>query len=399
MEILGRLRENLNNMSESIVICNPKRTPIGSFQGTLASLSAVELGVSCVKAVLTESKVSRVDELIAGCVLQAGTRQAPARQVVRGAGLGDSTQAMTINKVCSSGLKAVHLAIQSILSGSSEIVMAGGMESMSQAPYILRNLRQGARLGHSEAQDVILVDGLLDAFDGSHMGLCAEACALKYEFTREAQDAFAIQSYKKAQSANFEGEISPVEIKAKGETQVVKFDEEPSKVKFEKIPELRPAFDKAGTVTAANASSINDGASFMIVTTEKVAKREGLTPVARILSIGWYGQEPKWFTTAPVGALQMAVAKAGVKLSEIDLFEINEAFSVVALACQKELGIPDEKLNINGGAVALGHPIGASGARILTTLIHSLRRSGKRIGAAGICNGGGEATSIVIEAY
>lgn len=384
-------------MNERIVICNPKRTPIGSFLGSLSSLSAVDLGVSCVKNILNESKLSKVDELIAGCVLQAGTKQAPARQVVKGAGLPDMTQAMTINKVCSSGLRAVQLAVQSILAGSSEIVIAGGMESMSQAPYILRGMRAGARLGHSEAQDVILVDGLLDSFDGSHMGLCAEACATKYEFSREAQDQYAISSYKKAQNANFEGEISPVEIKGKKGSEFIKTDEEPTKVNFEKIPELRPAFEKSGTVTAANASSINDGASFMIVTTESVAKREGLTPVARVLSIGWYGQEPKWFTTAPVGAVQMALSKAGLKIGDIDLFEINEAFSVVALACQKELGIPDEKLNINGGAVALGHPIGASGARILTTLIHSLKRTGKKLGAVGICNGGGEATSIVVE--
>ncbi len=384
-------------MKESIVLCSPKRTPIGSFLGSLSSLSAVDLGVSCVKSVLEESKPSKVDELIAGCVLQAGTKQAPARQIVKGVGLPDSTQAMTINKVCSSGLRAVQLAVQSILAGSSEIIIAGGMESMSQAPYILRGMRSGARLGHSEAQDVILIDGLLDAFDGSHMGLCAEACAAKYEFSREAQDRYAINSYRKAQSANFEGEISPVEIKGKKGSEFIKTDEEPTKVNFEKIPELRPAFDKAGTVTAANASSINDGASFMIVTTESVAKREGLTPVARVLSIGWYGQEPKWFTTAPVGAVNMALSKAALKLSDIDLFEINEAFSVVALACQKELGIPDEKLNINGGAVALGHPIGASGARILTTLIHSLKRTGKKRGAVGICNGGGEATSIIVE--
>lgn len=384
-------------MNERIVICNPKRTPIGSFLGSLSSLSAVDLGVSCVKNILNKSKLSKVDELIAGCVLQAGTKQAPARQVVKGAGLPDMTQAMTINKVCSSGLRAVQLAVQSILAGSSEIVIAGGMESMSQAPYILRGMRAGARLGHSEAQDVILVDGLLDSFDGSHMGLCAEACATKYEFSREAQDQYAISSYKKAQNANFEGEISPVEIKGKKGSEFIKTDEEPTKVNFEKIPELRPAFEKSGTVTAANASSINDGASFMIVTTESVAKREGLTPVARVLSIGWYGQEPKWFTTAPVGAVQMALSKAGLKIGDIDLFEINEAFSVVALACQKELGIPDEKLNINGGAVALGHPIGASGARILTTLIHSLKRTGKKLGAVGICNGGGEATSIVVE--
>jgi acetyl-CoA C-acetyltransferase len=384
-------------MKDQIVICNPKRTPIGSFQGSLSSLSAVELGISCVKSVLQESKLSRVDELIAGCVLQAGTKQAPARQLVKGVGLPDTTQAMTINKVCSSGLRAVQLAVQSILAGSSEIVIAGGMESMSQAPYILRGMRSGVRLGHSEAQDVILVDGLLDAFDGSHMGLCAEACAAKYEFSREVQDAYAINSYKKAQNANFEGEISPVEIKGKKGSEFIKADEEPTRVNFEKIPELRPAFDKSGTVTAANASSINDGASFMIVTTESVAKREGLTPLARVLSIGWFGQEPKWFTTAPVGAVEMALGKAGLKIEDIDLVEINEAFSVVALACQKELRIPDEKLNINGGAVALGHPIGASGARILTTLIHSLKRTGKKKGVAGICNGGGEATSIVVE--
>lgn len=390
-------------MNDPIVICEPFRTPVGSFQGALAPLSAPDLGAVVVKHILAQSKLnpSQVSDLIAGCVLTSGVGQAPARQVLIKAGLPNTTQAMTINKVCSSGLKAVQLAAIQIQSGHSEIVIAGGMESMSKAPYLSHSMRNGARLGHTQFEDAILSDGLLDAFDKKHMGLCAELCAKERNFSREAQDAFAEQSYRKAQSAieagHFKGQIVPVDVSVGKKTATVSVDEEPSRVDFEKLKTLRPVFDPAGSVTAANASTINDGAAFMIVCKESVAKRENLNPVARIVSLGWSGREPAWFTVAPVGAIQHALQSAKLSIGDIDLFEINEAFAVVALACRDELKISDDKLNVTGGAVAIGHPIGASGARILTTLIHNLVRLDKKRGAVGICNGGGEATAMVVE--
>lgn len=392
-------------MTDSIVICEPLRTPVGSFQGSLATVSAPDLGAAVVKKILEKTKINpeKISDLIAGCVLTSGVGQAPARQVALKSGLPISVQAMTINKVCSSGLKAVQLAVMQIQAGHSEAVIAGGMESMSKAPYLSHAMRTGARLGHTQFEDAILADGLLDAFDKKHMGLCAELCAKERGFSRDAQDAFAEQSYRKAQHAieagYFKEQIVSVDVAAGKKSVTVSVDEEPSRVDFEKLKTLRPVFDPAGSVTAANASTINDGAAFMIVCKESFALREGLKPVAKVLSVGWGACEPQWFTVAPVGALTHAAKLAQCSLTDIDLFEINEAFSVVALACRDELKIPDEKLNVTGGAVAIGHPIGASGARILTTLIHNLTRLNKKRGAVGICNGGGEATSIIVERF
>ncbi len=386
-----------------IYLCAPKRTAIGCFAGSLASLSAPQLGAQIIKAVLEESSVplDSINEVIMGCVLQAGTGQAPARQAALGSGLPRSVQAMTINKVCSSGLKAVMLAANSIETGQAEAIVAGGMESMSRAPFYLPGMRDGVRLGHTQAEDSIIKDGLWDVYNNQHMGNCAELCAREYKLSREAQDAFALQSYERANQAIakglFKAEIAPVTISnPKGDIQVDQ-DEEPGRLRADKVPGLRPVFDKQGTVTAANASSINDGAAAMLVCSESYLKKHGLKPVARILSQGWHAQEPEWFTTAPVGAVQNALSALGKKTSDIDLYEINEAFAAVALACQSSLEIPDAKLNITGGAVALGHPIGASGARILVTLLHALKREGLSTGCASLCNGGGEATALVVE--
>lgn len=386
-----------------VFICKPKRTAIGSFQGALAAVSAVDLGVTVVKEILASLNLApdSIDEVIVGSVLTAGQGQAPARQVAIKAGLSKSVQAMTINKVCSSGLKAVMLAANSVQLGQSEAVIAGGMESMSQAPYLLPSLRTGARLGHSEAEDSIIRDGLWDVYNDFHMGNCAEMCAAKFALSREEQDKFAVESYSRANRAiaelYFKDEIVPVVRNGKTELKV-EIDEEPGRAKLEKIPSLKPVFKTDGTVTAANASSINDGASAMLVCSESYLKKHSLQPMARIVSQAWAAGEPAWFTTAPVSAVESLLNKTGKKISEIDLFEINEAFSAVALACMKELKIDASKLNVNGGAVALGHPIGASGARILTTLIYSLWRLKKKQGVAAICNGGGEATAVLVEA-
>lgn len=384
------------------LICSPIRTAIGSFQGSLASLAAPELAAKLIQTLMERTKLApdAVHEVILGSVLTAGQGQAPARQAVIKGGLSPATQAMTINKVCSSGLKAVMLAAQQIELGVGEAIIAGGMENMSQAPYYMSSLRNGARLGHTTAEDSIVKDGLWDVYNNYHMGSAAELCAREFHLSREAQDTFAIQSYKRAQDAIAKGifrdEIVGVKIR-KGKDEVLfDADEEPGKANLEKIPSLKPVFEKDGTVTAANASSINDGAALTLVCTEAYAKKHNLKPLAEIVSLGWHAQAPEWFTTAPVGAIQTAVNNAGVKLSDIDLFEVNEAFSAVALACKQGLEIPEDKLNIYGGAVALGHPIGASGARILTTLIHGLIRNKKKMGAVGICNGGGEATAMVV---
>ena len=384
-------------MAKAVYICAAKRTPMGSFLGSLSSISAVDLAISTSKAVIEESKVeaNKINQVILGCVLSAGLGQAPARQVLIGSGLAKSAQALTINKVCSSGLKAVMLAADEVLLGNSQAVLAGGTESMSNAPFLDLHSRKGNKLGHVKLYDTLLKDALWDVYNDFHMGNAAELCVKKYKFTREQQDEFAINSYKKAQAAikssAFKSEIVEIETRK----VIVNQDEEPLKANFEKIPKLRPVFDKDGTITAANASSINDGASMMLVCSEEFVKENNLKPQARIVSYSSFGQEPQWFTTAPVGAVKSSLKKADLKISDIDLFEINEAFSAVALACQKELEIESSKLNVKGGAVALGHPVGASGARILTTLIHSLES--KRYGAVGICNGGGEATSIIIE--
>lgn len=386
------------------LICSPVRTAIGSFQGALSSLPAPELAALLIKAVLDSTKLGNksIDEVILGSVLTAAQGQAPARQAVIKSGLSNTVQAMTINKVCSSGLKAVMLAANQIAVGHSEAVLAGGMENMSLTPYYLPSLRNGARLGHAQAEDAIIKDGLWDVYNNYHMGSAAELCAREYQLTREAQDNYAIESYTRAQNAiasgAFKDEIIPVRIKKGKEEFVFDTDEEPGKANLSKIPSLKAVFEKDGTVTAANASSINDGAALMLVCSENFAQKHNLTPLAEIVSQGWNAQAPEWFTTAPVGAVKNAAQRAGVSLDKIDLYELNEAFSAVALACQRDLEIDPSKLNINGGAVALGHPIGASGARILTTLIHSLKRMKKTYGAVGICNGGGEATALIVRA-
>ena len=386
-----------------ILICNPIRTAIGAFQGGFANLTAVDLATSLTKHILSSTGLSNesINELIVGSVLTAGQGQAPARQVVIKSGLAQSTHAMTINKVCSSGLKAIMLAADQIRLGDSKSVIAGGMESMSNAPYILPSLRSGARYGNTSAEDTIIKDGLWCAYNNYLMGCAAELLAKEHKITREQQDEFATESYNRAINAinngNFKNEIIGVTAKVGKEEVTIDKDEEPFKANLSKIPTLKPAFDKAGTVTAANASSLNDGAALTLVCNEDFAKANKLTPVARIRSYATHSQQPEWFTTAPIEAVKKAVSKAGLKLSDIDLFEINEAFSCVAIACRNGLEVDPSKLNINGGAVALGHPIGASGARILVTLIHSLKRMNKKLGAVGICNGGGEATSMVIE--
>lgn len=386
-----------------IYICAAKRTAIASFNGALAAVSAVRLGEVVVRAVLKNAGVpaESIDELIMGCVLTSGMGQAPARQVALGGGLPNSVQAMTINKVCSSGLKAVMLAVNEVQLGNARAIIAGGMESMSQAPYLLPAMRGGARLGNSTAEDAILKDALWDVYNDYHMGNCAELCAREYNLSREDQDNFAIESYARAQTAIAEGrfkdEIVPVEIVGKKQTIVFDVDEEPGRGNPEKIPSLRAVFEKDGTVTAANASSINDGSSAMLICSEEYLKEFGLTPLARVVCSAAHAQEPERFTTAPVGALSSALSKAGLRVSDIDLFEINEAFSAVALACSALLDLDSEKVNVNGGAVALGHPVGASGARILTTLLYALKSRGLSRGAVGICNGGGEATSMIVE--
>ena len=388
---------------EPIYICNPLRTAIGSFGGTLATVPGPELGAHIIRAVLEQSgaQAESIDEVIMGCILTAGQGQAPARQAAIKAGLPNTTQAMTINKVCSSGLKAVMLAADNIALGHSEAIIAGGFENMSLSPYLLPALRNGARLGHSNAQDSMIVDGLWDPYNDYHMGNAAELCAREHNLSREAQDEFALQSYDRALNAIeqglFKNEIVPFTVRQRKNEIEFSEDEEPKNLKREKVPSLRPVFDKDGTVTAANASTINDGAAAMLVCSASFAEKNGITPIAQLVSQGWYGQAPEWFTTAPVGAMEKALGKAGKEISDIDLFEINEAFSAVALACGGKLNVDPEKLNVHGGAVALGHPLGASGARILTTLLHALKQRGAKTGAAAICNGGGEATSVVVE--
>lgn len=389
---------------KEIVIVAYARTPIGGFQGALSSLSAPRLGAHAIQAALQRSglKPEQISEVIMGNVLTAGLGQAPARQAMIYAGLPNSTPALTVNKVCGSGMKAIMLACQSIQSGDSDVVVAGGQESMSNAPYLMPAARSGFRMGNSQVVDSMIHDGLWDPYNHQHMGNCGELCAREMHFTREAQDAFAIESFKRAQAAQsekkFESEIAPITLAgAKGESVVVAQDEGPSKVKFEKIPTLKPVFDKNGTVTAANASTLNDGASALVLMSAEKAKALGLRPLAKIVSQATHAQAPEWFTTAPVKAMKRAAEKASWKMSEIDLFEVNEAFAVVPMAVQKELEIPHEKLNVWGGAISLGHPIGSSGARIVITLISALRDRGLKKGLAGICIGGGEATALAVE--
>lgn len=388
---------------ENIFITSAVRTPIGSFQGTLSSLSAPQLGAIAVKEALTRSQIKPEDvhECIMGEVLTAGVGQAPARQTAVYSGLPTSVACLTINKVCGSGLKAVMLGADAIRLNPEMIVVAGGQEAMSQAPHLMENSRVGYRMGSATLVDSMIKDGLWDPFNNWHMGNAGELCAKEHHFTREAQDAFAIDSYKKAQKAQeagyFKAEIVPVSIAGKKENLLIEKDEEPGNAKFDKMPALKPAFDKQGTITAANASKLNDGASALVLMSESQYKKRGLKPLARIVSYASFAQDPKWFTTAPVGAIKKALDMAQLKVQDIDFWEINEAFSVVAMVAMKELQIPAERVNPHGGAVALGHPIGASGARILTTLTHALHKHNKKRGLATLCIGGGEAVAMIIE--
>ena len=392
-------------MSEPVVVAGLARTPLGGFQGELASAPAPALGAVAIKAALERAGVAPadVDEVIMGCVLPAGQGQAPARQAALGAGLPVSAGCVTVNKMCGSAMKAVMLGVDAIRAGSARLVVAGGMESMSNAPYLLPKARSGLRLGHGEMIDHMFCDGLEDAYDkGKLMGVFAEACAEKYDFSREAQDAYAIDSLTRAQIAIKEGkfkeEIAPVLIRSRKGERMVDTDEQPGRADAEKVPKLRPAFVKEGSVTAANSSSISDGAAALALAGQAAAEARGLTPIAVIRAHATHAQEPAWFTTAPVGAVKKVLEKAAWSVDEVDLFEVNEAFAVVAMAAMKELGIPHGKLNVHGGACALGHPIGASGARIIVTLIAALRDRGLRRGVASLCIGGGEATAVALEA-
>lgn len=388
---------------KNVYIVGAKRTPIGSFQGALSNTPAPRLGAVAIKAALAQSNVSpsEVQECIMGEVLTAGVGQAPARQAAIYSGLPNGVECLTINKVCGSGLKAVMLGADQIRLGAADVVVAGGQENMSMAPHIMPNSRAGYRMGNVTVQDSMLVDGLWDPYNNWHMGSAAELCVKEYKFTREEQDTFAIDSYKKAQkSLNdsvFKEEIAGVEVTVGKEKAMVEVDEEPGKARFEKMAGLRAAFDKEGTITAANASKINDGAAAIVLVSEEKLKEKGLKPLARIIAYGAFAHDPKWFTTAPVTAINRVLEKADMKADQIDLWEINEAFANVTMAAMRDIKIPAEKVNVAGGAVALGHPIGASGARLLTTLTYNLKRAKKRFGLATLCIGGGEAVAMIIE--
>lgn len=390
-------------MSKEVVIVSAVRTPIGSFLGQLSTVPAPKLGAVAIKGALDKIGLdpNMVNEVLMGNVVQAGTGQAPARQAAIYAGIPDSVPCTTVNKVCASGMKAVMQAAQSIALGDADIVVAGGMENMSLIPHYY-HARTATKFGPATLEDGMQKDGLVDAYDKNAMGVCADACAIEYDFSREDQDAFAIQSYNRSAAAwdagKFDNEIVPVEVpQRRGEPIVVSKDEEYTNVRMEKIPNLRPAFTKDGTVTAANASTINDGAAAMVLMSKDKANDLGLTPIASIKSYADAAQEPKWFTTAPAKALPKAIAKAGISLEDVDYFEFNEAFSVVGLANMKILGLSDDNVNVNGGAVSLGHPLGCSGARILVTLINVLHQNDAKIGAAAICNGGGGASAMILE--
>jgi acetyl-CoA C-acetyltransferase len=390
--------------SDPIVIVSAARTPMGAFQGELKAFAAPELGAASIRAAVERAKLKPedVEEVIMGCVLAAGQGQAPARQASLGAGLPLSAGCTTVNKMCGSGMKAAMLAHDLLLAGSAEVIVAGGMESMSNAPYLLPKARAGLRMGHAQVLDHMFYDGLEDAYDkGRLMGTFAEDCAARYRFSRSAQDDYAITSLKRAQQANKEGwfawETTPIAIKAGKDEKFVETDEQPFKANLDKIPSLRPAFRKDGTVTAANSSSISDGAAALVMMRRSSAERRGLAPLATVAGHATHAQEPGWFTTAPVGAMRKLFDKVKWNAAEVDLYEINEAFAVVTMAAMQEHGLPHEKVNVHGGACALGHPIGASGARILVTLIGALRKRGLRRGVASLCIGGGEATAMAVE--
>ncbi len=384
-------------------IISAARTPIGSLLGSLSDLSAPQLGAVAITAAVERANLNPdlVDEVIMGNVLTGGVGQAPARQAAIYAGLGKNTACITINKVCGSGLKAVMLADQAIRCGDASVIVAGGQESMTNAPHAMLDSRKGVKFGNARMVDLMQWDGLWDVYNQVPMGDAAELCASECNISREMQDEFTIDSYKRAQQAIangvFASEIAPVTIKGRKGDMIVDTDEEPARVQFDKIASLKPVFKKDGTVTAANASTINDGAAALVVASELALTTHNLEPMARIVAQASFAQDPLWFTTSPIEAINRVVAKAGMKLSDIDLFEINEAFAVVTLAAEQKLGIPHEKVNIHGGAVALGHPIGASGARVLTTLLHSLRLHGKKYGLATLCIGGGEASAVIVE--
>lgn len=387
----------------SVVIASAVRTPVGSFQGALSTVSASDLGATAIKAAVEKAgiKGDSVDEVIMGNVLTAGVGQAPARQASIKAGLPTSTKCMTINKVCGSGLKSVMLAADAITCGHADIVVAGGQENMSLAPHLLEKSRFGYRMGHTQIKDSMITDGLWDPYSDFHMGNAAEICVKEHNHTREEQDKFAIESYQWAQKSvedgTFNNEIAAVTVKnRKGDITIDK-DEDPFKTKFDKVPSLRPAFEKEGTITAANASNINDGAAALVMMSEEKAKADGVKPMAKIVAQATFAQDPTWFTTAPVGACKLALEKAGLSAGDIDLWEINEAFAVVTMQAMKELEVPREKVNVHGGAIAIGHPIGASGARIITTLLHALKKHNKKYGLATLCIGGGEAVAVIVE--
>jgi len=391
-------------MNDPIVIVSAARTPMGSFQGELKQFAAAELGAAAIRAAVERAKIkpAQVDEVIMGCVLPAGQRQAPARQASLGAGLPLATGCTTINKMCGSGMKAAMLAHDLLVAGTNDIMVVGGMESMSNAPYLLLKARGGYRLGNGQLLDHMFYDGLEDAYEkGRLMGSFAEDCAAKYAFTRAAQDKFAVASLERAQAANKNGsfawEITPMAIKAGKDERFMEMDEEPFKANFDKIPGLKPAFKKDGTITAANSSSISDGGAALVMMRRSIAEKLGLAPLAIVVGHSTHAQEPGWFTTAPVGAIRKLYDKTGWSSGKVDLYEINEAFAVVTMAAMKEHGLAHEKVNIHGGACALGHPVGASGARIVVTLIGALRKTGGKRGIASLCIGGGEATAMAIE--
>ena len=387
-----------------VVIAGGKRTAVGAFQGSLATVPAPRLGATAIQAALEVSGVSgdSVDEVIMGNVLSAGQGQAPARQAALYAGLPKSVECLTVNKMCGSGLKAVMLASQAIQCGDAEVIVAGGMESMSLSPFLIPRAKTGLQLGHTELVDSIITDGLWDVYNDKHMGSCAETCVRKYQFTREEQDEFARESYTRAQNAQRDGvffkEIVPVQIKdCKGNLSEVTEDDEPQRANFEKMKKIHPAFDKDGTVTAANASKINDGAAAVVMMSAEKAADLGVKTVARIVAQASFSQEPEWFTTAPVRAIRKVLDKSGLTVDDINLFEINEAFAAVTMAAEKDLGLDHDKVNIHGGAVALGHPIGASGARILVTLLNAMESRKAKLGLATLCIGGGEASAVIVE--
>ena len=388
----------------NVVIIAAKRTPVGAFQGSLSSVSAPQLGATVIKSLLDETGIdsNAVDEVIIGNVLSAGLGQAPARQAALYAGLPNSVECLTINKMCGSGLKAVMLGSQAIQSGHADVIIAGGMENMSAAPYLLPKGRSGYRLGHGKIVDSVIKDGLWDVYTDQHMGNCAEICARGKNYSRKQQDAFAKESYTRAQNAqengSFDSEIVSIEVpQRKGNSIQVNVDEEPGRANFEKMPNLRPAFEKDGTVTAANASKINDGAAAVLMMSASKAEKLGLNPKVKIVAQASAAQEPEWFTTAPIKAINNVLAKANMNAADIDLWEINEAFAPVAQAAIDEFDLDSSKVNVHGGAIALGHPIGASGARILTTLIHAMEKNNVETGLATLCIGGGEASALIVE--